>query len=166
MPLWLLLVILTVLFLFARWFVGVGIGAPYLPLRRVFIEDGLALARLSSTDVVVDLGSGDGRLLEAAAERGAHVIGYELNPFLVWYARRRLRRFGERAIVYRRNMMQADLTNVTVILLFQMTHVMPELSRLFKERLTKNARIVSFVFELPGFSVEEERGVARLYRAE
>lgn len=164
MPFWLLLVILIALFLFARWFVGVGIGAPYLPLRRAFIEDGLALARLSSTDVVVDLGSGDGRLLEAAAERGARVIGYEINPFLVAYSRWRLRRFGERVTIERCNMLEANLTGVTVVLLFQMGHVMPKLSRMFKERLTKDARIVSFVFELPGFSVEEERGVARLYR--
>lgn len=59
-------------------------GAPYVPthlssVRYLFDE----LMPLSSEDVVVDIGSGDGVVLREAAKRGARALGYEINPLLV-----------------------------------------------------------------------------------
>lgn len=59
-------------------------GAPYVPshrkyARRAFTE----LYEVSSKDVLVDIGSGDGIILRLAAARGARAIGYEINPILV-----------------------------------------------------------------------------------
>ena len=92
-------------------------GAPYVPSKRreltkVFDE----LYEIKSDDVVVDIGSGDGVVLRAAARRGAKAIGYELNPALVllskWLSRRypkvevvmanmwRVRFPGETTLVY------------------------------------------------------------------
>lgn len=72
--------------------VGVGFtaffGAPYVPSRRRFVEKAFSeLYPLSSSDVVVDIGSGDGRVLRAAANKGARAIGYELHPILVLMSR-------------------------------------------------------------------------------
>jgi len=100
-----LILLIAVLVFFARYFLGVGIGAPWLPLRRRDIPDGFALVDISSTDVVIDLGSGDGRLLIEAAKRGATVIGYELNPFLVWWSRHRLEPYSLQSTVYRKNLL-------------------------------------------------------------
>lgn len=63
-------------------------GAPYVPslpgdVRRAFEE----LYSVSEKDVLVDVGSGDGVVLRLAAERGAHVVGYEINPLLVVVSR-------------------------------------------------------------------------------
>tara|TARA_B100001245_G_scaffold108033_2_gene78866 strand:+ start:629 stop:1126 length:498 start_codon:yes stop_codon:yes gene_type:complete len=70
---------ITVLFGFV-----VARGAPYVPTRRKLIDKALTdLYPLSDKDVLVDIGSGDGMVLRAAARRGARAIGYELNPVLV-----------------------------------------------------------------------------------
>lgn len=85
----LLWVIVTILMCFG--FV-VLFGAPYVPtlnkeLQQAFDE----LYKLDDQDVVVDLGSGDGRVLREAAKRGARGFGYELNPLLVVFSKLRLR---------------------------------------------------------------------------
>lgn len=59
-------------------------GAPYVPSHKKYVEllfD--ELVELSPTDVVVDIGSGDGLILRQAAKRGARAVGIELNPILV-----------------------------------------------------------------------------------
>lgn len=59
-------------------------GAPYVPSHRRFVRLAFTkLYKLSSKDVVVDLGSGDGLVLRIAAEKASRAIGYELNPILV-----------------------------------------------------------------------------------
>lgn len=63
-------------------------GAPYVPTRRKFLEGAFDnLYKLGKDDVLVDIGSGDGVVLRAAATRGARAIGYELNPVLVIVSR-------------------------------------------------------------------------------
>lgn len=149
-------------FFFLRWFVGVGIGAPFLPARKRDVGDALFLAGLGPQDVVVDLGSGDGRLLLAAAQKGAAVIGYELNPFLVFWSRWRLRGV-KRATIYRKDMFEADLSGVTVVFLFQITHIMPRLAdKLAKE--APQAKIISVAFDLPGYRTDAQRGVVKALR--
>ena len=58
-------------------------GAPYLPTLRAQKEAALDLLQLESGQTLIELGSGDGTMLIAAAERGLKAVGYELNPILV-----------------------------------------------------------------------------------
>lgn len=58
-------------------------GAPYLPTFKKQIETALDLLDLQPGQTMLELGSGDGRVLRAAAIRGLNAIGYELNPILV-----------------------------------------------------------------------------------
>jgi len=63
-------------------------GAPYVPSHRRYARLALTkLYRLKRSDVLVDLGSGDGVILRMAAKNGARAIGYELNPILVLISR-------------------------------------------------------------------------------
>jgi hypothetical protein len=68
-------------------------GAPYVPTHRAQIATAFdELYPLSDKDYMVDLGSGDGVVLRAAADRGARALGYELNPVLVALCWLRFRR--------------------------------------------------------------------------
>lgn len=163
MDFFLLLLLIAVLVFFARYFVGVGIGAPWLPLRRRDIPDGFSLVDITSSDVVIDLGSGDGRILAEAAKRGATVIGYELNPFLVWWSRRKLSVFGDRAKVYRQNLLNADLSQATVIYIFGITSIMPLIAKKLAEECRPGTKIISFAFAIPGWKSVEEKGIAMRY---
>ena len=63
-------------------------GAPYVPSRRRDLQKAFdELYRLKKTDMLVDIGSGDGVVLREASRRGARAIGYELQPLLVLISR-------------------------------------------------------------------------------
>ncbi len=68
-------------------------GAPYLPTLKQQIEDALDLLELKEGQNLLELGSGDGRFLAAAARRGLHSVGYELNPLLVIWTRLRYHKY-------------------------------------------------------------------------
>ena len=97
--LWLGLMVLAGLFL------AVSLtGAPYVPShRRSVMEAFTELRPLTSSDTLVDIGSGDGIVCLVAAQQGARVYGYEINPLLVLIARLRLRRYRQHAAVLCRN---------------------------------------------------------------
>lgn len=57
-------------------------GAPYVPTHRRSVNGAMDLLNLNKGDLVLDLGSGDGKVLKAAAMRGYKALGYEINPVL------------------------------------------------------------------------------------
>ena len=81
------------------WLWGIGIamvllfgftvlfGAPFLPTLKGRTGDALDMLDLKPGELLLELGSGDGRLLREAAKRGIRSIGYELNPLLVIYSK-------------------------------------------------------------------------------
>lgn len=75
------------------WLGVVFIGPPYVPTLKRDIDVIFTALKLDSAAHLVDLGAGDGHVLTMAAERGAAVSGVEINPFLVWIARWRLRKY-------------------------------------------------------------------------
>ncbi|KAM7149816.1 ATP synthase subunit C lysine N-methyltransferase isoform 2-T2 [Molossus nigricans] len=66
---------------------------PFVPATTKQIENVVTMLR-SRRGPVVDIGSGDGRIVIAAAKEGFTAVGYELNPWLVWYSRYRAWREG------------------------------------------------------------------------
>ena len=58
-------------------------GAPWVPTGGKTVQSMLEIAKVGSGDIVFDLGSGDGRIIFAAARRGAKAIGIDINPFWI-----------------------------------------------------------------------------------
>lgn len=94
-----IIVWIIVAILFLSWLAIVFVGAPYVPTKTKDLNKILKAARLKKGEVIVDLGSGDGRLLIEAARRGYGSVGYELNPFLVLLTWWRLRPYRNLADV-------------------------------------------------------------------
>ena len=123
----------------------------YLPTPHPVVAAMLRLAGVSRTDVVYDLGSGDGRIpLAAARAYGARGVGIELDGRMIERARCNAREAGmERLVEFRQeDLFRADLREATVVTLF----LFPELNRrlmpkLFSE-LRPGTRIVSHRFGL------------------
>jgi len=63
------------------------IGAPYVPSQKKYIRRAFDHFGLNKTDVLIDVGSGDGIVLRSAAKYGARAVGYEINPFLAGLSR-------------------------------------------------------------------------------
>lgn len=161
---WLKLVLsLWFFYLILRYVAGVGVGAPYFPVRKRDIEDAFTLVDITEKDTVIDLGSGDGKILLACAKRGAAVIGYELNPVLVLITKWRLRKYPK-AKVYWKNLFTADLTGVTKVFIFGLEPIMKQVSDLLKEKASPTVQIISFVFDLPGFEKKAQKGIAVRYQ--
>ncbi len=160
----LLLLLLAVLWTLVRWLAGVGGGAPFVPVPQAWLEEALVACPVDATDVVVDLGSGSGAILAAAARRGARVIGYEFHPVLALFSRWRLRRFGARARVIRGDLFQADLSSATVVTVFGLGSMRERLVPLFARALAPGTRVIVFLApELPYPLVYQGKCV-RVYR--
>jgi len=156
----------------AIWWFGsmlipiIGGGGPYVPTRHDVASDMITIAELTSADTVVDLGSGDGRLLIAAAKAGAgKSIGYEIHPGLVKLSRQKAKRANVEDLIEirKQSMWKADLTGVTVVLLYQIPYAMEKLRDKIEQELPKGTRVVSHAFELPGRKAVAKRGKAFLY---
>jgi SAM-dependent methyltransferase len=98
----------------------IGKGVMWLPSEDMMVRRMLDMAQVTKRDFVVDLGSGDGRTVIAAARRGARALGVEYNPRLVEHSRRLAREagVGDRASFVQGDLFDADLSQATVITLF------------------------------------------------
>src|SRR5262245_62082666 len=83
-----------------------GKDVVWVPTPQVVVDRALDMARVTAGDHVMDLGSGDGRLVITAAKRGATALGIEYNPDLVAFSRRAAAREG---VAARATFMKADL---------------------------------------------------------
>lgn len=142
------------------WFGGLLIpalyrGAPFIPSTGSKTRRMIALAKLSDQDQVIDLGSGDGRFLLEAIRAGAgSAQGYELHPGLVWLSRWRAHRqgFASSIQIHRVNYFHADLSNATVVMLYQLPGCMERLETKLLRELPAGARVISNTFSFPNWS--------------
>ena len=97
-----------------------GRDVVWVPTPDVLVNSMLDLAKLTPKDVAVDLGSGDGRMVIAAALRGATARGIEFNPKMVKLAQQRAAKAGvaDRATFVEGNMFEVDFSDATVMPLF------------------------------------------------
>ena len=128
-----------------------GQEVPDVRTPLVVVNEMLRLAGVTAYDTVYDLGSGDGRIVIAAAhDRGARGVGYEIDPALVAQATDRARKLGlaDRVTFTQADLFQADLRPATVVTLY----LSPDLNRRLRPKLLSElrpgARIVSHAFDM------------------
>jgi SAM-dependent methyltransferase len=133
-----------------------GRDTPWVPTPPDLVEKMLDLARLTPQDVVVDLGSGDGRNVIAAARRGARARGVEFNPDLVRLSKRLAADAGvaERATFIEGDMFEADISDASVLALFLLRENLDKLLPKFLA-LRPGTRIVSNGFEFSDWDYDE-----------
>jgi predicted RNA methylase len=116
----------------------------------------LDMAGVATGDYVVDLGSGDGRNVIAAAKRGARAHGIEFDPDLVDFAKRLAakERVGDRATFERGDVFAADFSKATVVVLF----LTPEMNIRLRPKLLDlkpGARVVANTFAIGDWNPDE-----------
>lgn len=133
------------------FFISVFTGAPYVPTTMKNVKLMLKLAKIKHGDKVVDLGSGDGRLIIEAAKKGAFAYGIEINPGLVLYSYFKilLNGVGGRAKVCLGSLFSIDYQNYDVIFIAGFISMMKTLEKSFEEKLKKGTRVVCYAFPLP-----------------
>ncbi|MFH1286586.1 MAG: methyltransferase domain-containing protein [Candidatus Magasanikbacteria bacterium] len=163
------------LFLLALSLIGVAIvfsfvipviqGAPFVASDRKKLGTIVSFADIRDGTRAVDLGSGEGRIVLALAEAGAEAYGYEWNPFLVWYSRRKAKKmaFSGKAFFQKKNFWKEDFSGFDVVILFGITHMMERLREKLEKELQPGARVVSNAFHIPGWKEEKRENGVILY---
>ena len=132
-----------------------GRDAVWVPTSPELVEKMLDMARVTADDFVVDLGSGDGRMVIAAAKRGARALGVEFNPEMVKLAQQLAKEAGvsDRATFVQGDMFEADISKATVLALFLLPDNLKQLEPKFRA-LAPGTRIVVNSFGVPGWTPE------------
>jgi SAM-dependent methyltransferase len=133
-----------------------GKDVVWVPTPPVLVEKMLDMARVTPQDYVMDLGSGDGRNVIAAAKRGARALGVEYNPDMVELSRRIAAREGvaDKALFVQGDMFEADISQATVLALFLLTENLNPLVPKFLD-LKPGSRIVVNGFEIDDWKADE-----------
>jgi len=127
---------------------------PFITTPGDVVERMLQLAGTGPGDLVVDLGSGDGRIVIAAAEKfGARGLGIELDADLVAKSRDNARRanVADRVSFVQGDVLAADISPATVVTVYLLPGLMNRLQPRFLERLRPGTRIVSHAFAMTGW---------------
>jgi SAM-dependent methyltransferase len=132
-----------------------GKDVVWVPTRPALVERMLDLANVTARDFVVDLGSGDGRMVIAAAKRGARALGVEYEADMVALARRNAAAagVGDRAQFIQGDMFEADFSQATVLALFLLPANLRRLTPKFLE-LAPGTRIASNSYRIEGWDEE------------
>ncbi|HSA90440.1 MAG TPA: methyltransferase domain-containing protein [Burkholderiales bacterium] len=128
---------------------------PFITTPPEVVERMLALARTGPGDLVVDLGSGDGRIVIAAARQfGARGLGIELDGELVEKSRRAARAAGvaDKVSFVQGDVLVADISRASVVTVYLLPALMAKLQSRFIEELAPGTRIVSHAFAMAGWS--------------
>jgi SAM-dependent methyltransferase len=127
-----------------------GKDVVWVPTPFVLVEKMLDLAKVTAKDFVMDLGSGDGRNIIAAAKRGAHAVGVEWNQDMVELSRRSAEKEGvaDKANFVQGDMYEADISKATVLALFLLPENLEKLKHKFLQ-LRPGSRIVMNGFDIP-----------------
>jgi SAM-dependent methyltransferase len=126
-----------------------GKDVVWVPTSDALVEKMLDMAGVTARDYVIDLGSGDGRTVIAAAKRGATAVGIEFNPDMVALSQKNAAaaNVGTRATFIRGDLFEADLSKATVITMF----LLPRINLQLRPRLLDlkpGTRLVSNSFNM------------------
>lgn len=133
-----------------------GRDVPWVPTPPILLDKMFEMVRLTPQDVVVDLGSGDGRTVIAAAKRGAKARGVEFNPILVELSKQRAAQAGVGDVVTftKGDMFEADISDATVLPLFLLPENLDQLVQRFLA-LRPGTRIVNNGFEFSAWEYDQ-----------
>lgn len=119
----------------------------------------LKLAAVKKSDVVYDLGCGDGRIVVTAAQKfGAHGVGVDINPERIREATENAKQAGvsDRVKFVQKNLFEADIHDATVVTLYLLSDVNLRLRPKLLKDLKPGTRIVSHSFDMGDWKPEKE----------
>jgi cyclopropane fatty-acyl-phospholipid synthase-like methyltransferase len=135
---------------------------PYVPTPQEVVDEMLRMANVTKNDFVIDLGSGDGRIVITAAKKyGARGMGVDINPERIAEARANAKEAGvENLVEFRQgDLFKADLSKASVVTMYLLSGVNMRLRpKLFRE-LKPGTRIVSHAFDMGQWKPEKTADV-------
>lgn len=159
---WNISILLCALLFIAFTFV-IAFGAPYLPTLKDRVPDIIELANLNRGQTLIELGSGDGRVLLAFAKLGIKSVGYELNPLLVIYSKIRTFRYRKDIQIVWGNYWVKSWPKADAIFVFLLQPYMQKLDKHIIQKYPKGIKLVSFAFTVPDRVIDSQKNGMYLY---
>lgn len=142
----------------------VFVGAPYLPAHNQTVADALKLSGLKPGQTLLELGSGDGRVLLVAGKQGIHAVGYELNLLLVLWSKLITWRYRKYVVVKWGNFWLAKWPPTDVIYVFLLQKYMSKLDKKIMQTYPgQNIKLVSLAFTVPDKKPAKQTKALYLY---
>ena len=144
---------------------AMAFGAPYAALAQNRIDTMKDLLKLKKGQKLVDLGSGDGRIVIAFAKLGIESHGYEINPVLVMISRLKIRRAGleKKAFIHFKDFWSTNLGSFDAVTLYGIAHIMKRLENKLKKELKPRSKVVTNYFKFPTLRVRQTKNNVLLY---
>jgi SAM-dependent methyltransferase len=142
------------------------VPTPYLPSTEVAVDEMLRLAGTGPDDLVVDLGSGDGRVVIAAArDYGARGLGIEIDPKLVAESEANARAAGvaERVVFRQGDVLRADYRAATVVTLYLLPNLVDQLKPRLLAELKPGTRIVAHDYGFSDWKPDRSVVISKTY---
>ncbi|MFC7332956.1 SAM-dependent methyltransferase [Rhodocista pekingensis] len=142
---------------------------PYVPTPQPVVDAMLEMAQVGSGDYLIDLGSGDGRIVVTAAQKfGTPGMGVDLNPERIAEGNANAERAGvtDKVKFVRQDLFKTDISDATVLTMYLLPQVNLRLRPVVLDTLAPGTRIVSHAFDMGDWTPDETRTVEgkRLFR--
>ncbi|MPZ38546.1 MAG: methyltransferase domain-containing protein [Rhizobiales bacterium] len=135
----------------------VRLDVPYVPTPQNVVDHMLDMAKLTTDDVHVDLGSGDGRIVITAAKRGARSTGVDLNPTRVAEANENAKKAGvsDRVAFIQGDLFEIDISKADVLTMYLLQGVNLRLRPRILADLRPGSRVVSHAFTMNDWEADQ-----------
>lgn len=135
-------------------------AGPYVPSPQSVVADMLRFAGVGPADFIIDLGSGDGRIVRTAAQvYGARGFGVEIQDDLVRQSNEAARKEGiaDRVKFLKQDLFKTDISQATVLTLYLLPNTVNMLSEKLQMELKPGTRVISHDYGLSGWVAEQTR---------
>ena len=114
---------------------------------------------------MADLGSGDGRIVIEFAKKGIESHGFEINPFLVWISKRKIKKAGleNKAFIHKGSFWKKNFNEFNVVTIFGIDYIMKSLEKKLQKELPFNGKVISNAFKFPNWTPEIEKDYTYCY---
>ena len=134
----------------------------YVPTRDTVVDAMLKLANVNANDVVYDLGSGDGRIVIAAAKKyGARGVGIDIDPERISESNTNATKAGvtDKVKFIEADLFESDFSDASVVTLYLLGRLNEKLKPMLMQQLKPGTRIVSHAFDMGDWEPEETQSV-------
>lgn len=135
---------------------------PYVPTPQPVVDAMLAVAKVGKNDVLYDLGSGDGRIVNTAAQKfGTRGVGIDINPERIEEANENAKKAGvtDRVRFVQQDLFKTDFSEATVVTLYLLPEINLQLRPKLLKELKPGTRIVSHAFDMGDWKPQQTLNV-------
>jgi ubiquinone/menaquinone biosynthesis C-methylase UbiE len=128
----------------------VRLDVPYVPTSQTTVDEMLKIANVTAKDYVIDLGSGDGRIVVSAAKLGATAMGVDINPQRIKESHENAKAAGvtDKVKFFQQDLFQTKFSDATVLTMYLLPSVNLRLRPTILNEMKPGTRIVSHDFDM------------------